>query len=139
MLIKYAILVFIGLASGLGIAGGVFAFIVMIGVLPRLAAKTHTAWAVWHYENAVLVGGFIGNLVSVFDCQVPLTYVGLLLFGIFSGIYVGCFAMALAEVVNVIPIFSKRMKLRKGMAAIILAMALGKAFGSLYQLYYPYL
>ena len=43
MLIKNLLLIFAGVAGGFSIAGGVFAFIVMIGVLPRLAGRTHTA------------------------------------------------------------------------------------------------
>lgn len=137
MLIKYIILILIGLAGGLSIAGGTFAFIVMIGVLPRLAGKTHTAWASWQYENMVIAGGLIGNILYLFPMHVPVGYVGLGLFGVFTGIYVGCFAMALAEVLNIIPIFSRRIKLKAGLAIIISAIAIGKALGSFYQMVLP--
>ncbi|MCI8409409.1 MAG: stage V sporulation protein AB [Lachnospiraceae bacterium] len=137
MLIKYLILILIGLAGGLSIAGGTFAFIVMIGVLPRLAGKTHTAWASWQYENMVIAGGLIGNILYLFPMKVPVGYVGLGLFGVFTGIYVGCFAMALAEVLNIIPIFSRRIKLKAGLAIIITAIAIGKALGSFYQMVLP--
>ena len=49
MLIKNLLLILAGAAGGFSIAGGVFAFIVMIGVLPRLAGRTHTGWAYWWY------------------------------------------------------------------------------------------
>jgi len=137
MLVKYILLCLTGLAGGLAIAAGVFAFIVMIGIIPRFAGRTHTAWASWGYENAVLIGGLIGNLCCVFTFQIPLGNVGGIIFGVFSGMFVGGLAMALAEVLNVIPIFSRRLHLRQGMAAIILSLALGKAFGSWYQLCYP--
>lgn len=137
MLVKYILLGLVGLATGLSIAGGVFAFVVMIGIMPRLAGRTHTAWACWGYENAVIVGGFIGNLCSVFSMSIPLGYIGGAIFGLFAGAFVGGLAMALAEVLNVMPIFSRRLHLRQGMAAIILSLAVGKAFGSWYQLCYP--
>lgn len=137
MLIKYLILIIIGLAGGLSIAGGTFAFIVMIGVLPRLAGRTHTAWAYWQYENMVIAGGLIGNILYLFPMRVPVGYVGLSLFGVFTGIYVGCFAMALAEVLNIIPIFSRRIKLKVGLPIIIAAIAIGKALGSFYQMVIP--
>lgn len=137
MLIKYLLLILVGLAGGLSIAGGTFAFIVMIGVLPRLAGRTHTAWAYWQYENMVIVGGLIGNFLYFFPMQVPIGYVGLSLCGLFAGIYVGCFAMALAEVLNVIPIFSTRIKLKEGLPIIITAIAIGKALGAFYQLVIP--
>lgn len=137
MLVKYALLCLVGLAGGLAIAAGVFAFIVMIGILPRFAGRTHTAWAAWGYENAVLIGGLIGNLCCIFSVYLPVGYVGSAIFGLFAGMFVGGLAMALAEVLNVIPIFSRRLHLRKGMAAIILSLALGKALGTWYQLCYP--
>ena len=137
MLVKYVLLAVVGLTSGLSIAAGVFAFIVMIGIMPRLAGRTRTAWAFWEYENAVLVGGFIGNLCSIFSVHIPLGYVGGAIFGVFTGMFVGGLAMALAEVLNVMPIFSRRLHLRQGMAAIVLSLALGKALGAWYQLCYP--
>lgn len=137
MLIKYLILISIGFAGGLSIAGGTFAFIVMIGVLPRLAGRTHTAWASWQYENMVIAGGLIGNILYLFPMRIPVGYVGLGIYGIFCGIYVGCFAMALAEVLNIIPIFSRRIKLKVGLPIIITAIAIGKALGSFYQMVIP--
>ena len=137
MLIKRILLIFIGTSGGFAIAGGVFSFLIMIGVLPRLAGRTRTSWAYWRYENAVILGGLLGNIVSIFPISVPIGYVGLALFGLFSGMYIGCFAMALAEVLNVLPIFSRRIKLKEGMAYIVFFIAIGKALGSWYQLCYP--
>lgn len=137
MLIKSVLLSLIGLAAGVSIAGGVFAFIVMIGVLPRLAGRTHTAWAYWQYENAAIIGGFIGNIISIFSPNIPIGNIGIGIFGLFSGMYVGCFAMALAEVLNVMPIFSRRIHLKEGMPYIVVAMAIGKAVGAFYQLCVP--
>lgn len=137
MLIKSVLLSLIGLAAGVSIAGGVFAFIVMIGVLPRLAGRTHTAWAYWQYENAAIIGGFIGNIISIFSPNIPIGNIGIGIFGFFSGMYVGCFAMALAEVLNVMPIFSRRIHLKEGMPYIVVAMAIGKAVGAFYQLCVP--
>lgn len=137
MLIKNMLLAFIGLSGGFAIAGGAFSFLVMIGVLPRLASKTKTVWAYWQYETAVIAGGVLGNIISLYSLTLQVGYVGLILFGLFSGIYIGCFAMALAEVLNVLPIFARRIKLKEGMAYIVLFIAIGKAIGSWYQLCYP--
>lgn len=137
MLVKYALLGIIGLASGFAIAGGTFAFIVMIGVLPRLAARTRTAWAYWQYENMVILGGLIGNILYLFSVRIYVGYFGLIVIGLSVGIYVGCFAMALAEVLNIIPILAKRIRLRVGLAIIVSAMAIGKALGTFYQMALP--
>lgn len=39
MWIKHLFLGFIGLASGVGVAAGTFAFIIVIGVVPRMNCK----------------------------------------------------------------------------------------------------
>lgn len=48
-----------------------------------------------------------------------------------TGIFVGVLAMALTEVLNVIPILLRRTRLTKGLPWLILAFALGKVCGSL--------
>ena len=55
----------------------------------------------------------------------------LLISGIFSGIFIGCFALAIAEMLNTIPIFARRIGFRHGLGIAILFMALGKLAGSL--------
>lgn len=136
MLIKSVILIIIGLASGLAVASGVFAFIVMIGVVTRLAARTRTSQHIPTYETAIVVGGTIGNFISIFQWNLPVGGIGLVVYGLFSGVFTGCLAMALAEVLKVMPIMAKRVKLKKGMPYIVTAIALGKCFGSLLQYWY---
>ncbi len=55
----------------------------------------------------------------------------LLIFGTFAGIFVGCLALAIAEMLNTIPIFARRIGFRHGLGIAILAVALGKLTGSL--------
>ena len=47
------------------------------------------------------------------------------------GIFVGCWAMALAEMLNVFPIFIRRMKIIKSVPYLILGIAVGKTVGAL--------
>ena len=56
------------------------------------------------------------------------------LFGIGAGVFTGCLAAALAEVVNMMPVLSERVSLKKGMVGIMLLFALGKLAGSLFGL-----
>lgn len=136
MLIRYIGLLVIGMTSGGVIAAGIFAFITMIGVFPRLASRTNTSAYIYYYESAIIAGGTIGNLVSVFNPGISaMGIVGISLFGFFSGIYVGCLAMALAENLKVIPVLIRRTKLKQGLPWIIAALAVGKTVGSWYQFY----
>lgn len=136
ILIKQLIMILIGISCGGIVAAGVFTFITMIGVIPRLAARTDTAKHILIYEDMIIIGGTLANIAQLFRFPIPIGVVGLIIYGIFSGIFVGCLAIALAEVLQVIPIFASRINLRRGMSFIVIAMAFGKTIGSMYQLYW---
>ena len=111
----------VGLSAGVAAAGGLFAFIVELGVVADFADRTHTGDRILFYETCAALGGILGNLIYVFGIGsssmmqwlsdgAQLSAGGGLLgiFGIFSGIFVGCWAMALAEILNVFPVFMRR-------------------------------
>ena len=129
---------FLGLASGLAVAGGMFALLMALGVVSRFAGKTHTAAYVMRYEDAAAMGGIFGNLFSIYQFSIPAGVPGAALFGFLSGIFTGAWAMALTEIVDAVPIFSRRLRLKTGMPWIILAMALGRSFGAWVHAYYGY-
>ena len=106
--IQYSVLILIGLASGFAVASGVFAFITMLGIIPRLAARTNTANHVVWYETMIIAGGALGNIWIVFEIPMPLTSIFLAVYGLFAGVYVGCLVMALAEIIyDIIADFSQ--------------------------------
>ena len=65
MWIRQIILGIIGISSGFAVAGGMFAFLIALGVVSRFAGKTHTAKYIMRYEDAAAIGGILGNLVSI--------------------------------------------------------------------------
>lgn len=133
---KHLLLGFIGLASGSAVAAGTFAFLIMLGVVPRMVGKSRTAPEVFWYENAIVLGGILGNLASVFPrLHVPFGHLLLYVYGICAGIFVGCNAMALAEVLKTFPILFKRMKLKIGLIYAVTCMALGKTLGALWYFF----
>lgn len=123
----------LGLCFGSTVSAGVFAFITMLDVIPRLAHRTGTAAHLYGYELAIILGGTFGNIAFLFVRHLPVTQLGMGVFGLCAGIFVGCLAMALAESLRVIPVFTKRLNLRKGLPVILLALALGKLAGTLFQ------
>lgn len=133
MFLRELFLAVIGLSAGAMVAAGIFAFIVMIGIITRLASRTSTAAYTSVYENAIVIGGTLGNIWNVYGVKVPLGYFILILFGFFSGVFVGCLAMALAEVLKVIPIFVKRVGLIEGLPILVSGIAAGKFIGALLQ------
>lgn len=132
MWIREAFLGLVGLASGFAVSAGVFAFIISVGVIPRMIGKTRTVKDVLVYETVILLGGTFGNLFSLFEWKIPLGAPLLILFGVSAGVFTGCLAVALAEILNSFPIMFRRLGIKEGLGWMIFFMAMGKTFGSLY-------
>lgn len=124
------LLAVIALSAGLIVAGGLFAFIASLGVVSDIADRTHTGSRILLYEDAAVVGGSLGNLFSIYQLHIPGGMIFQVLAGLFTGIFVGCWAMSLAEMLNVFPIFIRRIKLVQCVPYIILSVAIGKGIGS---------
>ena len=62
---------FLGLTSGMAVAGGMFALLIALGVVVRFAGKTHTARAVMQYEDAAALAEFweISSVSISFICR----------------------------------------------------------------------
>lgn len=134
MLIKMCFLFIIGLAGGNVIAAGLYAFISLLKILPRLSSCSNTVKYTLFYEDCVTLGAIIGNLVFIFQWKIPLGMPFMIVYAVFSGLFVGCLAIALAEILNVIPTFARRVKLRAGLPFLIICTAIGKGVGALVQL-----
>lgn len=131
------LLAVIGVSAGVAAAGGLFAFIVELGVVADFADRTHTADKILLYESSVALGGILGNLAYIFQIGLPGGAAQLAagrcvlgIFGLFSGIFVGCWAMALAEILNVFPVFMRRARIVRYVTAFTLSVAAGKGLGA---------
>ena len=127
-------LIFFSIASGLLVSSGIFAFIAAIGIVPRMAWRTGTRHYIRWYEDVIVLGGIFGTTTMFVDYRLPPSDFLISAVALFNGLFVGVLAMALTEVLNVMPILMRRARLTKGLQWIILAFALGKVVGSL--LYY---
>jgi len=127
----------IGIGTGLVVSGAVFAFITIVGVVPRLAQKTKTERHIRIYESAIILGGIFGTLTGVAQFTLPIGAVGVIVLSLANGIFFGALAMSLAEVLNVIPILTRRGRLQHGMFFFVLAIALGKFIGALIYFLIP--
>lgn len=153
MFLRQLLLAVIGVSSGLIVSAGVFTVLISVGLIPRFAGKMHVARKIFVLEEMVVLGTLAGAFLSIFSdwgmvgafvrehelfganaTQGVWNLVGtvfLLIFGIFAGIFVGCLALAIAEMLNTIPIFARRIGFRHGLGIAILAVSLGKLLGSL--------
>ena len=118
----------LGLLFGIGVAAGVFALVASLGMVPRIAGKTSVA----AYVPALIFGGIFGCILAIFP-QLPFQ-VGLwflVVYGLASGVFLGCLSVALAEVLNVFPVLFRRVNLKNGLGFLITAFAVGKTVGGL--------
>jgi len=127
----------IGFCSGILVSGAVFAFITIVGVVPRLAQKTNSTRYIKAYETAIALGGIAGVAAGFFAPGVSWGHWLLPVVGLSAGIFYGCMAMSLAEVLNVIPILTRRVRLQRGMFFLVMAIALGKMAGALLYFLLP--
>ena len=123
-------LALIGLSAGTVVAGGLFSFIVELGVIADFADRTHTAKHILFYEDMVALGAVFGNAFQIFEIHLPGQGLLLSVFGLFGGIFVGCWAMALAEILNVFPIFMRRARIVRYLTVFVLMVAIGKGLGA---------
>ncbi len=131
-MLREGLLVLTGLAAGGVIAAGVFAFLAIIGVFPRLIGKTGTKRHILLYETVIVIGGSIGNLSDLYEFPIHMGgRVLLAIFGLATGIFVGCLVMSLAETLKALPVISRRIHLAVGLQYVILTFALGKLVGAL--------
>lgn len=131
MWVKQILLAVLGLSGGVVVSAGLFSLIVEIGVISDFADRTHTADHILLYEDCTALGCIVGNLMFLFKWAIPFQTVLFPVFGLLSGIFVGCWAMGLAEVLNVFPIFIRRIKIVKYTTAFIISIAVGRGIGSL--------
>ena len=125
--VQQILLGIIGLSSGVAVAGGLFSFIVELGVIADFADRTHTGDQILFYEDCVALGGMLGNLFFLFrpalSALFPIQTVLLVIFGLF--------AMALAEIMNVFPVFMRRTRIVRYITVLVVCTALGKGLGAL--------
>ena len=128
------VLALIGSSAGGVIAAGVFAFLAIIGVFPRLIGKTGTSRHILFYETMIVLGGIIGNVLDLYEVPVLMGQGSNLVLGMFGlsvGVFVGCLVMSLAETLQSLPVINRRIHLAVGFQYVILAIAAGKLTGAL--------
>jgi stage V sporulation protein AB len=127
------VLAVIGLAGGLAVGSGMVAFLIVLNVLPRLAQITRSYRNTRPFEAAVTWGAVVWTLADFFDWRIHFPPAGAAVFGLFAGCFVGMLAAALTEVINVLPILAKRLRMEKYIHRLLMAMIFGKVLGSLFD------
>ena len=123
---KSLAVVLFGLTAGGVIAGGIFAFIVVIGILPRLIQHTKIAKHILLYETMIQLGGVAAGL-TLFVEPLGSGFVWIEIWiGLSYGIFLGCLSVAVAEVFNVLPILCRRAGVAREIPWLLLVLGMGK-------------
>ncbi len=154
MWIKQLFVGIVALDAGILVSGGVFSVLLAVGLIPRFAGKTGTAKYIILYEEMVILGTIAGCLTSVFEPFVQigtlaaggqrigflllrvLLWIVLILYSTFAGVFVGSLIIAIAEMLDSIPIMTRRIGLRHGLGIMVSSLAFGKLVGSLIYFIY---
>lgn len=122
--------------AGSAVSAGTFAFIIVIGIMPRILRRSKMT-DVLLLENVIIAGVIAGNLLSLWDKNLftfpyLVGHLIVVVYGVCTGMFVGCMSVALAEILHTFPIIFRRTKLKIGLSAVVYAMAVGKLVGSLF-------
>lgn len=121
----------IGSCLGVVVAGGTQALILALGIVVRYVRLTKTSHRISLYEDCAMLGALLGSLWGLLECPVPIGYAGVVLYGFFTGFFLGGWIVALGEVLNVYAIMLRRLKVTRGIGWIFFVMAIGKVAGIL--------
>ncbi|WP_276351787.1 stage V sporulation protein AB [Cohnella caldifontis] len=129
--LSHLLLAVVGLAGGFSVGSAFVALLIVLDLIPRLVQLTRAHRRSGIFESAIVFGAIFWMCADLYDWELGWPAGFLLLPAVFQGVFVGMFAAALTEVLNVIPIVSERLGLKPYLFSLLLAMVLGKVAGSL--------
>ena len=125
----------IGVSAGALVSGGICSLLTTIGIVNRLAFKTKTVSKIKLYENTILFSAIISTFIYLIEPRINLAGIQsdilMAFYGIFTGIFVGCLGLSLAEALDASAILFRRVKLKRGFKYVICCAALGKFVGNI--------
>lgn len=124
-------LIIFGLSSGIMVGAGVISLLILVGIIPRMAQLSNTRSFINFYEKILVIGTFLGALISIQNISISIGKIGVIVLGLSYGIFVGFLSSGLAEILDYIPIASRRLKiLTLYLKYIIISLLIGKVIGS---------
>lgn len=127
----------LGTIFGMAASAGMFALITSITVVPRMADKLYIKGHINTFETAIMAGGVFWNCFFLYRIRLYDIWGGAIgniaigIIGLFSGMYIGCIAMSLAERLSVSSILTRRIRLHIGLTCSVFFLSLGKLVGAL--------
>lgn len=129
---KSILMVLIGVSGGITVGSAAAAFLTLIKIVPRIVQVTETNEHIKLFQYTITIGAIIFSFVYFSDFSFRISKYLSIPVGLIMGIFIGLFASALAEVLNVIPVFTKKFKAKHELKFIVAALIFGKTLGALY-------
>lgn len=125
-------LIIFGISCGLMVGSGVIGILILVGIIPRMAQISKTKDYIGLYECLLIIGTFIGSLISIQNLNFKIGWIGAIVFGLCYGVFVGFLSSGIAEVLDYIPIICRRVNISTMyFKYIIICLLIGKVIGSL--------
>ncbi|MCD8380753.1 MAG: stage V sporulation protein AB [Lachnospiraceae bacterium] len=141
-MLSKVLIMLVGFSAGALTSCGVTGVLMAVGLTPRFIGRVHEARHIYLFESMIIWGSAAGGVLGVYyDALAGIlgTRPGRLLqvfYGFFAGIFVGSLAIAIAEMLEVFPVFTRRMRLERGLPYVLLAAAFGKSVGAFLYFYF---
>lgn len=151
-----AFLLFLGFGFGNLAAAGVFMVFTTVTMVPRYVVRFQIKEKLLLMENLISFGIMVGSafqmwgknsatshLVWKMRMYSPGIWLGAMhclqgIMGFFYGIFVGTLALSIAEMLDSIPIFARRVRIYQKFSTVIFFVALGKMAGALFYFFYGF-
>ena len=75
-------LIIFGLSSGIMVGAGVISLLILVGIIPRMAQLSNTRSFINFYEKILVIGTFLGALISIQNISISIGKIGVIVFGL---------------------------------------------------------
>lgn len=134
MVVKNILLALIGFCGGATIASAIFAILLSIKIVNRMAYVSKTTAYIRWYEECTMWGLILANVVIIFGVELYVPEMVGIFVSFFIGIFSGTFLVSLAETIKILPMGLYRGNVKKGLGIIVFIMAAAKLIGSMLAL-----
>lgn len=128
---------FLGLSGGLVTGFSFVSFLTVLDIFPRVLRLTETEDQVTLYETVVILGGTFFTMSFLLGWHFDLPKLFVPAVGIMIGTFLGMISASLTEILNVIPVVVRRMRIKEYVKAVLTCILLGKVMGSLLYWLFP--
>lgn len=132
MAIKIIVLIIIAFGGGIAVGTAIAAFVTILEIVPRLSQVTETKEKIGVYQWVMIISFVFSIIIYFSSLHLNLHKFFIINIGFIYGVFIGVLSSALAEVLNVIPILAKKLKIKDNLKYVVWALMGGKVVGALY-------